>query len=168
MSSSVNDSYLATEVLTAPPQKLRLLLIQAAIRSGERARMHWRAGENEKAFECLIHAQEVVTELLSGINTEIQPELTKKVASLYVFIFRRLIDANVQRSEPMLDDALRVLREEQETWGQLCGQLGVSGKTVLPDSFTPQSTPEPLPPPVAPPLSLDLPGEFSGGFSLEA
>jgi flagellar secretion chaperone FliS len=167
MSFNAHTSYRETEVLTAPPQRLRLMLIQAALRSIERTRQQWRAGADEQALDALIHAQEVVTELLSGINTAINQEVTRKVAAIYVFVFRTLVEAGFSRSEGKLDEAQRVLLEEQETWRQMCEHLDDTGHdgAHLTLRGPAGSAPADIP---LPPLDLDLPGEPSAGFSLEA
>ena len=50
MTPAARDEYLATEVMTAAPQKLQLLLVEAAIRFARQAESHWRVHENEAAF----------------------------------------------------------------------------------------------------------------------
>jgi flagellar protein FliS len=135
MQPSAPDNYLATEVMTAPPQKLQLMLIEAAIRFAEQARAKWHTAEDDQAAAALSRAQQIVGELLSSLNHDVDPELVRKVASVYLFVFRRLMEANYQRSESKLDDALRVLRVEQETWAKLCRQL--------PSQQTPDNEPPP-------------------------
>ena len=124
MQSSAQERYLSTEVMTAAPQKLQLMLIEAAIRSARRARQKWQANEDDEACEALIHAQDVVGELMASLNAEVDPKLVKKVASVYLFVFRSLMEANYQRDEEKLNDAVRVLEIERETWKQVCEQLG--------------------------------------------
>ena len=124
MQSSARENYLVTDVMTATPQKLQLMLIEAAIRSAERAREKWQAGEDDQACEALIHAQQVVGELLASLNHEADADLVKRVASVYLFVFRNLMEANHERSEKKLDDALRVLEVERATWRHVCEQLG--------------------------------------------
>ena len=70
MPSFAHNQYLETEVLTATPQRLHLLLIEAAMRFAERARRHWREGNREKAFQSLILAQDAVAKMLNGLNHE--------------------------------------------------------------------------------------------------
>lgn len=157
--SAVGQSYLETEVLTAPPEKLRLMLIEAAIRWAQRAAQLWQDRDDEKASSALIRAQEIVTELLASINRQADPVLAGKVASVYLFVFRNLLEANLHRSPQKLDDALRVLREEQQTWRQVCARL--SGSRASGES--------PVAPPMpAPPASLESSAEAAGGLSLEA
>jgi len=156
MTHSATQDYLATEVMTAAPQKLQLMLIEAAIRSAERARKNWRDGNNEAAMEALCHAQKVVSELLSGLNREVDPKLVGKVASVYLFIFRSLTEAGHQHDEKKLDDALRVLNVERETWRLLCDKLGGNGGSPNP------------PAPIAPPAESAEASAADSGLSLEA
>lgn len=126
MATMAQNQYLTAEVTTATPQKLHLMLIEGAIRYAERARQLRRGGKEEEASQTLVYAQRIVMEMITGIKQETDRDLAQKVSALYWFIYRGLVDANVRRDEARLDDALRVLREEQETWRQLCQQLGSS------------------------------------------
>jgi flagellar protein FliS len=132
MQASACENYLATDVMTATPQKLQLMLIEAAIRSAERARDRWQAGEHGQADAALIHAQQIVGELLAGLNREADADLVKKVASVYLFVFRTLMEANHERDETKLNDALRVLEVERETWRRVCEQWGSRQTPALP------------------------------------
>lgn len=123
MPASARENYLSTMVLTAPPQKLHLMLIDAAIRFTEQTRQQWQAGEREAGFHSLMRAQRIVTELLTSLNREASPSLVGKMAGVYLFIFRSLSGASVSRSCEKLDDALRVLQTERETWHLLCERL---------------------------------------------
>jgi len=176
MDPSARREYLATEVLTATPQKLQLMLIEAAIRSAETARAKWKTEKNDEACEALIHAQDCVGEMLAGLNKEADSELTGKVAVVYVFIFRSLMEANYHRDEKKLDDALKVLEVERETWRQVCAQLG----SKLPDekaasvvSLSQRSHDDNAPAAPFPPVGFSTqPGVLEdpspSGFSLEA
>jgi len=171
MTNSARENYLATEVLTAPPQKLHLMLIEGAIRSAERARQHWRAHETEQATEAIVRAEDILGELMAGLNREIDGDLVKKTAGLYLFVFRTLMEANARKDETKLDEALKVLAIQRETWREVCERLGTAEAAVKPSmdaaSFQPAST---LPPPPLPPLQADttLTDQYSGGLSLDA
>ena len=124
MSASPRESYLEAEILTAPAHKLHFMLIDAAIRSIEQAQQLWKACQNDDACERIIRAQQIVTELLSSLNHEANAELAKKIAAIYFYVFRQLLEANLERSEEKLADALRVLQSERETWRQVCEKVG--------------------------------------------
>lgn len=168
MSLNVQNNYRETEILTAPPQKLRLMLIQAAIRTIEQTRKLWQEGDSERGFERLLLAQEMVTELIAGINPEINQEINRTVAGVYVFVYRSLVEASLHHSEQKLEDAVRVLRVEEETWRLLCEQLGDNGNHSAVNVSLDEKLESSSPPAAAPVLDLDLPGETTAGFSLEA
>lgn len=123
MTTSARETYLATEVLTAPPQKLHLLLVEAAIRACEKARAFWQQKKDPQATEALIRAQEIMSELVAGLNRQADPQLVRRVASLYLFIYRNLLEAGFLRDDKKLENALRVLREERITWQLVCQQI---------------------------------------------
>jgi hypothetical protein len=52
----------------------------------------------------------------NGLNRDVNPELCDRVASIYGFLYNKLIDASVNRDIQAIDDALKVLRIERETW----------------------------------------------------
>ncbi len=117
-------NYLETEVLTAPPQKLQLMLIDGAIRFGQQARSLWTQGRDDEAGEAIIRCQQIVAQLLAGLRRESQPELVRQVAGVYLFVLNCLIDAHLNRNEQRLSEALAVLAEEQATWRAVCEKLG--------------------------------------------
>jgi len=168
MQCSARENYLVTDVMTATPQKLQLMLIEAAIHSVRRAREKWAAGDDARASEALTHAQEVVGEMLAGLNREVATDLIQKVASVYLFVFRNLMEANHERNESKLDDALRVLEIERETWRQVCQQLGSrqtpDGRAAVVELSEQSATP----PPVAagrPPFAGRSPAAHAGDDS---
>lgn len=130
MTSSAPKSYWETEVLTATPEKRQLMLIEGAIRFLGRTRLLWQSAEDEKASESLIRAQKIVAHLLAGLDSRVDPQLTAKVASVYLFVFRTLVEAGVNHDHQRLDGAIKVLEVERDTWRQLCKELGTSGKAA--------------------------------------
>lgn len=166
MERSAHDTYLATEVMTASPPKLHLMLIEAAVRFAGRAKQLWGRQQDGEASDALHRAQEIAGELLAGLDREAHPELAAKAATVYMFVFRSLVEAGLQRDEAKLNDAIRVLEVERETWRQVCETMGAA----RPDAATSWS-PAPAPPPM--PLVDPMPGVGApdafpiGGFSLE-
>jgi flagellar protein FliS len=139
------QEYLTQQVMTAAPQKLQLLLIEAAIRHCLRARDDYRAGEYLAGGEPILRAQEIVTELLSSARQDPDSALGKQVAALYAFLFRSLIEAHLKHDMRKLDDVLRILNEERETWRLVCEQMGSTRQD-----------------------SRGMPAPLGGGFSFEA
>jgi len=149
MEHSVPASYLGTEVLTATPQKLQLMLVEGAIRFGRRAGQCWNAGADEEGCEALVRAQQIVTELISSLNREASPELVKKLGAVYLFVFRALMEANMEHDRKKLDDALTVLEVERQTWREVCEKLGSSTQPESPPAVDLSSHPSAVPGPPA-------------------
>lgn len=126
MDSSPRDAYLVAQVMTAPPQKLHLMLIEGTIRMAQKAQRHWAAKEDDRAAEALSRAQEIVGQLLAGFRRDVDQALVKRIAGVYLFVYRALMDASLRRDEARLADALKVLDAERETWRQLCERLGAA------------------------------------------
>jgi flagellar secretion chaperone FliS len=154
MNSAVQNEYLVTEVMTATPQKLQLMLIEAAIRATLKAKKLRGAQQEVAAGDAILQAQEIVTQLIAGLNPDPQAAIARRLASVYNFIFRSLVQAHVRQNNTGLDEALRILLIERETWQQACKQFGST-----------QSTP-PMTPHLAANRSNDA--VTSSGMSLEA
>lgn len=122
MSHAANNSYLETQILTATPQKLRLMLIEGALRHGRLALSCWAEQKNELAYDALVRCRDIVAELL-GAARPIGSPLERQVAAIYLFLFRTLAEAQLERSTAKVESVLRVLEVEQETWRQLCEQM---------------------------------------------
>ena len=116
-------NYLETQVNTATPQRLRLMLIEGALRLATRARDLLRQGKVGEATEAVIRCQAIVGELGASPNPEKAPELARQVTNLYKFVHRSLNDGQLQRDPQRLTDAITVLEIERETWQLVCKQL---------------------------------------------
>jgi flagellar protein FliS len=122
-SSNASKEYLKSAVMTASPEQLQLMLLDGAIRFTLRGREALEKNDIEGAFNGFERAQRIVLELNNGMRREVNPELVDQMAALYDFVYRRLIDANIQREVQGADDALRILRHQRETWVMLLEKL---------------------------------------------
>lgn len=117
--SEARDTYLETQVKTATPQRLRLMLIEGALRFAARGKEAFLAGERDAAAESLERCRDIVSELLSGVRPGHHP-LNDVTRALYAFVFRALAEGQLLNKPSKLNDAIRVLEEERETWLQVC------------------------------------------------
>jgi flagellar protein FliS len=125
MNYTANPSleYLKNAVLTAAPEQLQLMLYEGAIRFAARGLEAIRGKDREAACVALERAQLIVLEMSNGIRREVNPALADRVGAIYSFIYRRLVDANVGQDEQAVEEALRILRYERETWLLLVEKL---------------------------------------------
>jgi flagellar protein FliS len=118
-----SKEYLKNAVMTASPEQLQLMLLDGAIRFATRGREAITANNIEATFKALDRAQRIVLELSNGIRREVNPQLADRTLGLYGFIYRRLIDGNLHRNLEAVDDALRILRHQRETWALLIDKI---------------------------------------------
>ena len=123
MSPGTDNPYLRDAVMTATPEQLQLMLYDGAIRFSIQAREAIERKDYETSYERLTRAQHIILEMQNGLNHDVNRELCERVASIYSFLYRKLIDASVHRDVHMVDDALRVLRMERETWQMLVDKV---------------------------------------------
>lgn len=140
MSTTAREVYLVNEVMTATPQKLQLMLLDAALRHAQAAGEHRAAGRPEEAGESIIRCQEIVSEILTALQPNRDPELCRRVAAIYLFVFRQLVAAHLQQDDWPLREALAVLEVERETWRQVCD---LHGSVRVAHHLAPHSSDEP-------------------------
>ena len=125
------NSYLRTKVLTATPEQLQLMLYDGAIRFSEQAKIALQQKNYEQSHNLLTRTQKIIAEMSSSLKHDVAPELCGKLASIYNFIFRKLVEANIEHTVDALDEALGLLRYQRETWMLLLNQLGQQKAAVV-------------------------------------
>jgi len=123
MGNPTFNPYLRDAVMTASPEQLQLMLYDGAIRFASQGRDAIVNKDYEESFNKLTRAQHIILEMLNGLNYEVNEELCRRVASIYNFLYRKLVDACVKRNPGDVDDALKVLRIERETWQLLVDKV---------------------------------------------
>ena len=117
-------NYLKMRVMTATPEQLQMMLYDGAIRFCEQARTALHAKDFEKSYLMISRVQKILAEMSGSLKHDVFPELCGKLAALYNFAYRKLIDANMNHTVDSVDEALSVLRFQRETWSMLLEQLG--------------------------------------------
>ncbi len=120
--SDSTDNYLETEVLTATPQKLQLMMINGAIRFAYQAQQLGEQQKKDEAWDRLMRCREIVAQILCSIKND-GSDLMQNVAGIYFFLFQELTDLHAKDEYHRLDGVLKVLNEERETWEELCRQM---------------------------------------------
>lgn len=115
-SNPVANEYLRTKILTANPQELRLMLYEGAVKYSRQAKLAIDEKDIEVSFNCLMRAQKIVLELSASLNHDVAPEICEKLSALYTYIYRLLVDANVQKDTKLVEEAVKLLEHEKQTW----------------------------------------------------
>lgn len=163
MSFDINNPYFRNQVLTATPEKLRLLLLDGCIKFMEDGREGLLSKNFEKMYDGLSQARDIVMELISGMKPEVDPDLCSKLGSLYTFVFKHLTEAGFEKSVPKIEECLKIMRYERETWAMLCEQLWTQQRAGQPASTPGQSPSQVQTPPRATGTYGPSAGMASGG-----
>ena len=121
---TAQQQYLRTRVMTATPEQLQMMLYDGAIRFSEQARAALEARDYEKSYNMISRVQKIITEMSCTLKRDVMPDLCDRLTALYGYVYKKLIEANVQHSVGAIDEALELLRYQRETWAMLLDQLG--------------------------------------------
>jgi flagellar protein FliS len=124
MNPQAAQKYLRTKVLTATAEQLQMMLFDGAVRNCEQARVALENKNYQLSHQTLTNAQAIVNQLISTLKPGVNDDLCKNLRALYVFAYKKLVDANLNHKVESLDEALKVLKYQRQTWIMLLEQLG--------------------------------------------
>jgi flagellar protein FliS len=117
------QTYLRTQVLSAPPEKLRLMLLDGAVKFARQGREGLAARDYERMYNGVSQSRDIVVELMTTVRDDVAPDLAEKVKALYGFLFRELSEVSVHKDVSRLDKIIELLEYERETWVLLMEEL---------------------------------------------
>jgi flagellar protein FliS len=116
MWNSGHDAYLESRVLTADPIELVNLLYQACTQAVREARRHLAEGRIAERSREINQACAILIELATALDHERGGEISQRLALLYDYMQRRLLEANMRQSDAPLADVLGLLSTLSEAW----------------------------------------------------
>jgi flagellar protein FliS len=116
-------NYLRTRVMTATREQLQMMLFDGAVRFAQQARVALEKKDFELSYTNLTRTQHIVLELNRALKHKEDPELCGKLAALYNYVYKQLVMANLQRDIVPLDDAIKLLTYQRDTWALLMEQI---------------------------------------------
>jgi flagellar protein FliS len=126
------EQYQRAQTQTASPGQLLLLLYQGCLRFIARARLAREQDDHDAARANLLRAQEIVAELMGSLNLEVG-EIATNLLSLYDYMYRRLIDANIRRDDAAAAEVETLLRSLLPAWEEAVRRQAVpQGPAAVP------------------------------------
>lgn len=110
------QNYFDNEVLAASPLKLIQLLYAGALDSIAAARRHLHRGDILARARAINKALRIVAELSHCLNHEAGGDLSRRLAGVYTYVIRRLLEANATQKDAPLADAERLMSMLDEAW----------------------------------------------------
>ena len=111
--------YRETEVLTATPGQLVVLLYDHLLVSLRRASVAMAGKDLELQSECLEKSRNALTELLVTLDREKGGEVASNLAALYTFLLGELVLVGVRADLARLDRVTRMIAELRDAFAQV-------------------------------------------------
>jgi flagellar protein FliS len=129
-------TYLESQILSATPLQLVLFAYEGALEAVRQARAHLAGGRIFERSRAITKVQEILAELSRSLNFEAGGDLSSRLAALYDYMQRRLIEANGKQIEAPLEEVENLLSTLSESWKE----LAASETGTLAAATTPAAT----------------------------
>ncbi len=107
-------------VMSASPHQLITMLFDGAGTAIRTAALHLREGQTAEKGKAISKALDIVNNgLLAALDLEKGGELAERMASLYDYIARLLLTANLRNDAASLDEAGRLLADLGDAWRRI-------------------------------------------------
>jgi flagellar protein FliS len=116
MPQSPYDNYLESQILSATPVQLVVILFRAAIDSLETARVHLKAGDIRARTAATNRATSVIAELAQSMDLTKGGEVAANLMELYDYILRRVHIANAKADDTAYAETIGLLSTVLEGW----------------------------------------------------
>ena len=113
--SSARRAYTESSILTAPPERLVVMLYDGAIRFLTQAVHAQRAGNASRFRESLRRGEAIIAELNRTLDMS-QGEVAERLRAIYMFCKRHLIEAQLQFDPTRIERVIELLSELRESW----------------------------------------------------
>jgi flagellar secretion chaperone FliS len=112
-------AYTESSILTAPPERLVVMLYDGAIRFLGQAAVAMRAGNNRVFLDRIQRGEAIIRELNLTLNMEQGGEVSGRLRAIYQFCDLHLTAATAERDPRKIDDVIRLLSELRVAWQQI-------------------------------------------------
>lgn len=115
--SNPYQSYQQNSVNTASPGELTLMLYNGCLKFIHQAKKAIEEKNIEMKNTNIQKAQSIIQELMVTLNMDM--EISKNMMSLYDFMNRRLMEANIKNDASILDEVEGLVTEFRDTWKEV-------------------------------------------------
>lgn len=109
--------YNNSKILTASPAELTLMLYEGAIKFCNIAVVAIEHKDIEKAHINIVKAQKIIDYFRQTLD--MRYEVSKDFDRVYVYLEKRLIEANMKKNVAILEEVLEHLRSMRDTWKEV-------------------------------------------------
>ncbi len=122
MNQSAFEKYLSVKIETASQADLIVMLYDGATKFLRLALGAMEKGNTEAANNNLIRAQDIIAELAGTLNPE-AGEIAQNLMLLYDYMYRRLVEANINKSSGPVEEVIEIFGRLREAWSEVARQV---------------------------------------------
>jgi flagellar secretion chaperone FliS len=115
-SNRAYQNYFDNQVLAATPLQLIGMLYDAALDAISGARRHIRHKDIRARVRAINKALRIVTELSRSLDHEAGGELSRRLAAIYRYVTKLLVEANSRQNEALLAEAENLMATLGAAW----------------------------------------------------
>ena len=119
--ASVPAAYKESSIMTAPPERLVVMLYDGAHRFLAQGAAAMSQGDIAHSNDRLQRAEAIISELNSTLDMS-AGDIAERLRAIYVFCRRQLGEARFERNPAKIETVSRLLGELRESWAQLAGE----------------------------------------------
>lgn len=112
-----------TEIEGASPHRLIQLMMERALANIGLARSHMAEGNVAEKGVTIGDAISIINGLQASLNHDADQRMSENFDALYAYMMRRLLEANLNNDENMLDEVAGLLRELKEAWDAIADDV---------------------------------------------
>ncbi|GFN24157.1 flagellar export chaperone FliS [Thermanaeromonas sp. C210] len=109
------QAYRTNQVFTLSREKLVLMMYDGGLRFCRQGLTALKDRDYGRANENLIRAQEILAELMAGLNFE-AGEVARQLYRLYEFMHWYLVQANINKKADMVEEVIELLQGLRDAW----------------------------------------------------
>lgn len=111
------QQYVRHDVMMATPMELVVMLYTGCIKRLRLGQMAIGKKDYETANANLQKAQDIVVELMMGLD--LQYDIAKDLMAIYEYVNRQIISVNATKDASMIDSVVEIMSGIRESWVQI-------------------------------------------------
>jgi len=108
--------YQQTQIQTATPEKLLIMLYNGAINFLNKSKVYMEERDYAQTNTFLLKAQAIITEFMNTIDWDPNPDFAQNLYSLYEFMNFTLVQANIKKDPEKVDVVIDLLKTLKSAW----------------------------------------------------
>ena len=114
--------YQRNKIMTASPAEITLMLYEGAIKFCNIAITAIERHDMQKAHANIMKTQRIIEEFRNTLDRKY--EVAEEFDKIYIYVLRRLFEANVRKDKAILEEVNTHLRSLRDTWKEVMKRCG--------------------------------------------